>query len=1006
MYGLIIVGVQHYVESKYGEELWMKVVEKSHLGLLSFQTQRVYSDHVLKCLFCTLSDEVGESVEQLTYQSGLYFAAFTSDYGYENLLRVQGRDFISFLHNLDNLHEYLRFSYPKIRPPSFSIVKATHNCIRLKYSTKRDGYTHYVRGQLITLAKRLYDLDIRVELIDMKVVNYVYHTTYDIYALNDRHWIDPQKYYVQKPLDSWGDTIASNEFFNIFAFSLLITKEMKIRKASKSFHKLDPTLEGSGFSEKFLLSRPFIPPTLEEIKLHTHNTFELILMNDPGLKKTCEQLVSGQRACKFRGEMRYVEEWNMLLFLGAPSIRDTKQLSEHGLYICDLNMFDRSRDVIICGDQHSDELMKLFQKQHKKSEELEKSMKHLDKMRRVTDRLLYQCIPRAVARQLRDGTPAFETIQAYDVVSICFTKVFNFSAKCMHTNVNQVVELLNKMYTLFDDLTESCNVYKVETIGDSYMLVSGAPHKTRFHSAHIAEMALNILKVTNESLSWPKSTKHKSVNGSANDNDDDDDDDDHDDEDNEDEEEEKLRLFIGCHSGPIVAGIVGHKTPRYCLFGDTVNTASRMMTYGMPDRIHVSQTFASSLSEFPYILEFRGEISVKGKGKMRTYFVTGRSNDYKLPNKLFGNQSNFAEVLEQDVDQIESEHSTLSYERSVSDDDDDDDDGSNNGDCIKDDLSDDDVDDNDAAKDNISENSIGVDLDDLEHFDKSNAENRLNAFNDATLNCDVLNSRAASLIEKINHPKIPIIHKGKEYMNDNMPLDKITPTDLRTNTHTTDHRITSSSSCCSKFLTANDVSHHLSGLSVNPSSSLGWKTRDSLELDHLTKYCLQPKKTKEMCRSPTSPNHKKDVKFDLSSKEVISDNYGTSYYEYAQTTESDPVDNGDNVEEALNNKKSAAVKFQSAEQQGLVDMNSKNSVFVKQAYEGDVLKYKIERFRKMMKDESFSQVNAVTFTSSGSDLFNELTEPLSLALTELAIVRPSEPIKYLGSWLKCYTSMK
>ncbi|CAH8834443.1 unnamed protein product [Trichobilharzia szidati] len=389
---------------------------------------------------------------------------------------------------------------------------------------------------------------------------------------------------------------------------------------------------------------------------------------------------------------------------------------------------------------------------------------------------------------------------------------------------------------------------------------------------------------------------------------------------------------------------------------------------------------------------------------MRTYFVTGRSNDYKLPNKLFGNQSNFAEVLEQDVDQIESEHSTLSYERSVSDDDDDDD-GSNNGDCVKDDLSDDDVDDNDAAKDNISENSIAVDLDDLEHFDKSNAENRLNAFNDATLNCDVLNSRAASLIEKINHPKIPIIHKGKEYMNDSMPLDKITPTDLRTNTHTTDHRITSSSSC-SKFLTANDVSHHLSGLSVNPSSSLGWKTRDSLELDHLTKYCLQPKKTKEMCRSPTSPNHKKDVKFDLSSKEVISDNYVTSYYDYMQTTEPDSVENGDNVEEASNNKKSAAVKFQSSEQQGLVDMNSKNSAFVKQTYEGDVLKYKIERFRKMMKDESFSQMNTVTFTSSGSDLFNELTEPLSLALTELAIVRPSEPIKYLGSWLKCYTSMK
>ncbi|KAH8849635.1 Soluble guanylate cyclase 88E [Schistosoma japonicum] len=74
-----------------------------------------------------------------------------------------------------------------------------------------------------------------------------------------------------------------------------------------------------------------------------------------------DHLSSDQASCKFRGEMRFVEDWNMLLFLGAPSIRDTKQLNEHGLYICDLNMFDRSRDVIICGEQISDELIKLFQ---------------------------------------------------------------------------------------------------------------------------------------------------------------------------------------------------------------------------------------------------------------------------------------------------------------------------------------------------------------------------------------------------------------------------------------------------------------------------------------------------------------------------------------------------------------------------------------------------------------------------------------------------------------------
>ncbi|CAH8463182.1 unnamed protein product [Schistosoma turkestanicum] len=265
MYGLIVVGIQNYVESVYGEDVWMRILEKSNTGLLTFQTHNIYSDTVPERLFLAFSHETGESIENVTYETGLSFAAFTSDYGYENLLRVQGRDFISFLHNLDNLHEYLRLSYPNIRPPSFSVVKATSDCIRLKYSTKRKGYTHYVRGQLITLAKRLYNLDIKVIFIETNIIDSVYHTIYDIYALNGKRWIDPQKCYIQKPLDSWGDTISSNVFFDIFAFSLLITNRMKIKRAGISFRKLDPSLEGSDFNEKFLLFKPHIQPNLEEV---------------------------------------------------------------------------------------------------------------------------------------------------------------------------------------------------------------------------------------------------------------------------------------------------------------------------------------------------------------------------------------------------------------------------------------------------------------------------------------------------------------------------------------------------------------------------------------------------------------------------------------------------------------------------------------------------------------------------------------------------------------------
>ncbi|CAH8476560.1 unnamed protein product [Schistosoma intercalatum] len=714
-----------------------------------------------------------------------------------------------------------------------------------------------------------------------------------------------------------------------------------------------------------------------QIKLHMHNTFELVLIKNLCLNKNNDRSMLGKAECKFRGEMRFVEQWDMLLFLGAPSIRDIRHLNEHGLYICDLNMFDRSRDVIICGDQISSELVKLFQMQRKKSEELEKSMKHLDKMRKLTDRLLYQCIPRAVARKLRDGTPANETIETYDSVSICFTKVYNFCAKCMNTSVDQIVELLNKMYTLFDDLTEASNVYKVETVGDSYMLVSGAPNKTRFHSAHITEMALNILKVTHASLAWPKSNDSKDITG------------------NEDEKE-VLKLFIGCHTGPIVAGIVGHKTPRYCLFGDTVNTASRMMSSGVPDRIHVSQMFAAHLSEFPYILEYRGEIDVKGKGKMRTYFVNGRCNDFTLPNNVYGNQLDFNEILEKDVENVELDDSTISHNTSI--------------DAI----------DEFIEKDHeiSSESSTGIDIEEiLGHKNKQNAKYNINI----NKHDNMMISKLTDSVDIVscnnnnnNQVIIPIDHKEKELLSSNAPLlsatnqnDKIhnhtttTATTTTTNT-TTNHDINNSNN--NSVISFGDIcpNFKLSNITQNNEKSYEKLQNDNRLNEsncNLIDYQHQTQKLNELpcCSLQFSPLYKKDVKFALNNKEIISYDYESS---------DDNYNSNDKVKEkcqtmifeGTNHKIEYSTKQQQHTQKQL-PVNFNNITSVEQ-------KHKIEKFRKMIKNNSFGQMNPISLCSSGSDLFNSLYEPLTLGLTELAIVKPNEPIEYLGSWLKRYTSME
>ncbi|GFS23483.1 guanylate cyclase A/atrial natriuretic peptide receptor [Elysia marginata] len=154
--------------------------------------------------------------------------------------------------------------------------------------------------------------------------------------------------------------------------------------------------------------------------------------------------------------------------------------------------------------------------------------------------------------------------------------------------------MLNSLYTLFDSIIEYYDVYKVETIGDAYMVVSGLPKRNgNRHAGEVASMALNLLQ---------ELVKFKIPH----------------------RPEEKIKLRIGVHSGPVVAGVVGRKMPRYCLFGDTVNVASRMESTGQALSIHISETTTSLLMQIGgFELQERGNIDIKGKGVMKTYWLLG-----------------------------------------------------------------------------------------------------------------------------------------------------------------------------------------------------------------------------------------------------------------------------------------------------------------------------------------------------------------------------------------------
>ncbi|XP_033100720.1 speract receptor-like [Anneissia japonica] len=223
----------------------------------------------------------------------------------------------------------------------------------------------------------------------------------------------------------------------------------------------------------------------------------------------------------------------------------------------------------------------------------------LQREKRKSETLLHRMLPPSIAAQLIKGISVLP--EAFEQVSIFFSDIVGFTALSAASTPIQVVNMLNDLYTCFDAIIANYDVYKVETIGDAYMLASGLPVRNgKRHAGQIASTAWHLLQSITEFR-----VRHRP--------------------------DQVLKLRIGIHSGPCVAGVVGLTMPRYCLFGDTINTASRMESNSLALKIHVSEETKKILSDLGgYELQQRGLIAMKGKGDVMTYWLVGQDPKYMI----------------------------------------------------------------------------------------------------------------------------------------------------------------------------------------------------------------------------------------------------------------------------------------------------------------------------------------------------------------------------------------
>uniref|UniRef100_A0A6B2EBN4 Guanylate cyclase soluble subunit beta-1 n=1 Tax=Phlebotomus kandelakii TaxID=1109342 RepID=A0A6B2EBN4_9DIPT len=389
-----------------------------------------------------------------------------------------------------------------------------------------------------------------------------------------------------------GPLISPSTFCRVFPFHIMFDRQMRIIQAGKSVSRVIPRVseENCPLLEVLEAVRPHLDMTFENVLAHINTIYVL--------KTKQGAMGEHERYLRLKGQMLYIPESDLILFQCYPSVMNLDDLTKKGLFISDVPLHDATRDLVLLSEKFEAEY-KLTRNLEILTDKLQQTYRELESEKQKTDRLLYSVLPKTVANELRHQRPV--PPKRYVSVTLMFSGIVGFAKYCAENTdaegAMKIVKMLNELYTVFDALTDSKrnpNIYKVETVGDKYMAVSGLPDPCENHAKCISNLALDMMDMA------------KNVTMGT----------------------QPVKITIGIHSGEVVTGVIGKRMPRYCLFGNTVNLTSRTETTGTPGSINVSEETYKLLSEGvnyddSFQLDFRGPIVMKGKPEpMNVWFLT------------------------------------------------------------------------------------------------------------------------------------------------------------------------------------------------------------------------------------------------------------------------------------------------------------------------------------------------------------------------------------------------
>ncbi|KAM4700968.1 guanylate cyclase soluble subunit alpha-2 [Discoglossus pictus] len=516
------------------------------------------AEDVSGILQCT-ANILGIKFEELQEKFGEEFFSICFEEN-ERVLRAVGGTLHDFFNGFDALLERIRTSIGRqvtLESPSFLCKELADGTLILSCFHLHRIVGFAMHGMIRAAGKKIYQLKVEVEQV--KNVNeklcseIISHgncncLTFLIKECDNANISKaPPLRSSQKPSDL---NISISTFCRAFPFHLMFDPSMLILQLGEGLRKLikcelHKTMK---FHDWFEIVSPKISCTFEQVVLRLSTPF--IIRNKPD----ASGFENKDKVMEVKGQMIHVPESNSILFLGSPRVGKLDELVGQGLHLSDIPIHDATRDVILVGEQAKaqDGLKK---RMDKLKATLEKTHQALEEEKKRTVDLLCSIFPSNIAQQLWEG----KSVQArkFDDVTMLFSDIVGFTAVCAQCTPMQVISMLNELYTRFDYQCGFLDIYKVETIGDAYCVASGLLSKSDNHAKPIALMALKMMELSEEVFT---------------------------------PDGRPIKMRIGIHSGSVLAGVVGVRMPRYCLFGNNVTLASKFESGSHPRRVNVSPT--------------------------------------------------------------------------------------------------------------------------------------------------------------------------------------------------------------------------------------------------------------------------------------------------------------------------------------------------------------------------------------------------------------------------------